>query len=73
MNDGPVIPDFGQATECVRENRLFCTEWVRENWRGWSPVAVGNISIGQGALGASARNTWSRSFKPSRSTVASVL
>jgi len=32
VNDGPVIPDFGQATECVRENRLFCTEWVRDNW-----------------------------------------
>jgi osmoprotectant transport system permease protein len=32
VNDGPVIPDFGQATECVRENRIFCTEWVRDNW-----------------------------------------
>ena len=28
----PVIPDFGQASDCVQENRLFCPEWVRDNW-----------------------------------------
>ena len=28
----PVIPDFGEASDCVAENRLFCTDWVRENW-----------------------------------------
>ena len=28
----PVIPDFGEASECVLENRFFCTDWVRENW-----------------------------------------
>jgi osmoprotectant transport system permease protein len=28
----PVIPEFGEASECVRENRLFCADWVRENW-----------------------------------------
>lgn len=28
----PVIPEFGEASECVRENRLFCPEWVRDNW-----------------------------------------
>ena len=28
----PVIPDFGEASECVSENRTFCTDWVRENW-----------------------------------------
>jgi osmoprotectant transport system permease protein len=28
----PVIPDFGRASDCVRENRLFCPDWVRENW-----------------------------------------
>ena len=32
MSEGPVIPDFGQATACVRENRLFCPGWVRDNW-----------------------------------------
>ena len=29
---GPVIPDFGEASSCVEENRLFCTDWVRDNW-----------------------------------------
>ncbi len=29
---GPVIPDFGEGSECVVENRLFCTDWVRDNW-----------------------------------------
>ena len=28
----PVIPDFGEASDCVAENGLFCTDWVRENW-----------------------------------------
>jgi osmoprotectant transport system permease protein len=28
----PVIPDFGEASDCVRENRLFCADWVRANW-----------------------------------------
>ncbi len=29
---GPVIPDFGKASSCVQENRLFCPDWVRDNW-----------------------------------------
>ena len=29
---GPVIPEFGEASDCIQENRLFCPEWVRENW-----------------------------------------
>ena len=28
----PVIPDFGEVSACIEENRLFCTDWVRENW-----------------------------------------
>lgn len=28
----PVIPDFGEASDCVTENRLFCPDWVRDNW-----------------------------------------
>jgi osmoprotectant transport system permease protein len=28
----PVIPDFGEGSECVVENRLLCTDWVRDNW-----------------------------------------
>ena len=30
----PVIPDFGEASDCVQENRFFCPDWVRDNWGG---------------------------------------
>jgi osmoprotectant transport system permease protein len=30
----PVIPDFGEGSDCVVENRLFCPDWVRDNWSG---------------------------------------
>ena len=32
MTEGPVIPEFGQGSECVRENRAFCWDWVEANW-----------------------------------------
>jgi osmoprotectant transport system permease protein len=30
----PVIPDFGEGSACVTENRLFCLDWVADNWSG---------------------------------------
>jgi hypothetical protein len=27
----PVIPDFGEGSDCVTENRLFCADWVQDN------------------------------------------
>jgi len=32
VSDAPVIPNFGQGSECVRENRAFCWDWVEANW-----------------------------------------
>jgi osmoprotectant transport system permease protein len=32
VTNEPVIPDFGEASTCVSENRFFCTDWVRDNW-----------------------------------------
>ena len=29
-----MIPDFGEGSDCVVENRFFCTDWVRDNWSG---------------------------------------
>ena len=29
---GPVIPDFGEGSECVTGDNLFCWDWVREHW-----------------------------------------
>jgi osmoprotectant transport system permease protein len=32
LAQGPVIPDFGEGSDCVTENRFFCPDWVRDNW-----------------------------------------
>ncbi len=32
LAQAPVIPEFGRGSSCVRENRLFCREWVQEHW-----------------------------------------
>jgi osmoprotectant transport system permease protein len=32
LAQAPVIPDFGEGSSCVTENRLFCPGWVRDNW-----------------------------------------
>ena len=46
MTDGPVIPDFGRASECVAENRLFCPEWVRDNWGSvLQPALVQHVKL----------------------------
>jgi osmoprotectant transport system permease protein len=43
---GPVIPDFGEGSACVTENRLFCTDWVRDNWSGvLQPALVQHIEL----------------------------
>ncbi|HUQ21407.1 MAG TPA: ABC transporter permease [Gaiellaceae bacterium] len=42
----PVIPDFGQASDCVSENRTFCTDWVRDNWNPvLRPALVEHIEL----------------------------
>lgn len=42
----PVIPDFGEASACVSENRTFCTDWVRENWEPvLQPALVEHIEL----------------------------
>ena len=42
----PVIPEFGEASACVTENRLFCTDWVRENWGSvLQPALVQHIKL----------------------------
>jgi osmoprotectant transport system permease protein len=42
----PVIPDFGEASDCVQDNRFFCTDWVRDNWSGVvQPALVEHIKL----------------------------
>ncbi|MBA3347040.1 MAG: ABC transporter permease [Actinobacteria bacterium] len=46
MNDGPVIPDFGKASSCVAENRLFCPGWVRDHWGSvLQPAVVQHVKL----------------------------
>jgi osmoprotectant transport system permease protein len=42
----PVIPDFGEASECVTDNRFFCPDWVRDNWSEvLQPALVEHIKL----------------------------
>lgn len=42
----PVIPDFGEGSSCVTENRLFCTDWVQDNWSGTlQPALVEHVEL----------------------------
>jgi osmoprotectant transport system permease protein len=42
----PVIPDFGEADECVTENRLFCPEWAWDNWGSvFQPALVQHVKL----------------------------
>ncbi|MFL5959884.1 MAG: ABC transporter permease [Gaiellaceae bacterium] len=29
---GPVIPNFGHSSACLRHNGWFCTDWLRDHW-----------------------------------------
>lgn len=43
---GPVIPDFGEGSDCVVENRLFCPDWVRDNWSDvLQPALVEHVQL----------------------------
>jgi osmoprotectant transport system permease protein len=43
---GPVIPDFGQASRCITNNDLFCTDWVRDNWGGTlQPALIEHVKL----------------------------
>ncbi|MFI8992690.1 ABC transporter permease [Streptomyces sp. NPDC053542] len=41
MATGPVIPDFGTVSPCVRDNGLFCADWFAANWSSvfWPALA----------------------------------
>jgi osmoprotectant transport system permease protein len=43
---GPGIPDFGEGSDCVVDNRLFCPDWVRDNWSGvLQPALVQHVEL----------------------------
>jgi osmoprotectant transport system permease protein len=52
VTNQPVIPDFGEASDCVSQNRTFCTDWVRENWDPvLQPALVQHIKLTLIAVG----------------------
>ena len=49
---GPVIPNFGQASSCVLENRTFCWGWVRQHWSDTlGPALVEHLELTAIAVG----------------------
>jgi len=43
---GPVIPNFGHGTACLRNNGWFCPEWVRDHWGDiLQPALVQHIEL----------------------------
>ncbi len=43
---GPVIPNFGHGSACLRNNGWFCTEWVREHWGDiLQPALVQHVEV----------------------------
>jgi osmoprotectant transport system permease protein len=49
---GPVIPNFGHGSACLRHNHWFCTSWVRDNWGDiFQPALVQHIELTLVAVG----------------------
>lgn len=49
---GPVIPNFGGASNCVVQNHQFCLGWVRQNWSSvFEPAIVQHIILTLIAVG----------------------
>lgn len=38
---GPVIPNFGHASSCLRDNHIFCWSWVEQHWGDTLGPALG--------------------------------
>jgi osmoprotectant transport system permease protein len=49
---GPVIPDFGTGSNCVRNNDTFCWSWFKDNWdTAFGPRLVEHIELTLIAIG----------------------
>jgi osmoprotectant transport system permease protein len=49
---GPVIPEFERASDCIRENRQFCFDWFVDNFdRVFAPRLVEHIELTAIAVG----------------------
>jgi osmoprotectant transport system permease protein len=49
---GPVIPNFGKPSACLRHNGWFCTDWIRTHWGDiLQPALVQHIQLTVIAVG----------------------
>ena len=49
---GPVIPDFGQPSACLKRNGWFCTDWLTKHWGDTlQPALVQHIQLTLIAVG----------------------
>jgi len=49
---GPVIPNFGHVSKCLKDNGWFCTGWVHEHWGDTlQPALVQHIKLTVIAVG----------------------
>jgi osmoprotectant transport system permease protein len=49
---GPVIPNFGQPSACLKHNGWFCTDWMRGHWGDTlQPALVQHIELTLLAVG----------------------
>ena len=52
LAQGPVIPQFERASDCIRENRQFCADWFFDNFdRVFAPRLVEHIELTAIAVG----------------------
>jgi osmoprotectant transport system permease protein len=46
LASGPVIPNFGEGSSCVRGDHAFCWDWVREHWHDTlGPALVQHLEL----------------------------
>ena len=49
---GPVIPNFGQGSACVKGDHTFCSDWVRAHWHDTlEPALVQHLELTAIAIG----------------------
>lgn len=49
---GPVIPNFGHGTSCLRQNGWFCSSWVHDHWGDiLQPALVQHVKLTLIAVG----------------------
>jgi osmoprotectant transport system permease protein len=52
VSDGPVIPNFGQGSSCVRGDHTFCWDWVSAHWGDTlGPALVQHLELTAIAVG----------------------